>query len=51
LSRTISLYARVDVLKDMPQRMADLLRPLLQTQVAGPAIAQLPWLSGHLKVL
>jgi DNA-binding transcriptional LysR family regulator len=51
LSRTISLYARVDVLQDMPLRMAGLLRPLLQTQVVGPAIAQLPWLSGQLKVL
>jgi len=51
LSRTISLHARVDVLKDMPQRMAGLLRPLLQTQVVGPAVAQLPWLSGQLRVL
>lgn len=51
LSRTISLHARADVLKDMPQRMAGLLRPLLQAQVVGPAVAQLPWLSGQLRVL
>jgi hypothetical protein len=39
------------VLQDMPRRMAGLLRSLLQTQVVGPAIALLPWLSGQLKVL
>jgi DNA-binding transcriptional LysR family regulator len=51
LSRTISLSARVDVLQDMPRRMAGLLRPLLQTQVVDPAVARLPWLKGALRVL
>jgi DNA-binding transcriptional LysR family regulator len=51
LSRRISLYARMDVLMDMPSRMASLLRPLLQSQVVDPATLQLPWLSGQLTVL
>jgi len=51
LSRRISLYARADVLMDMPSRMAGLLRPLLQSQVVGPAVARFPWLAGSLKVL
>ncbi len=51
LSRTISLSARVDVLRDMPARMASLLRPLLQAHVVGPAVSQLPWLAGQLRVL
>jgi DNA-binding transcriptional LysR family regulator len=51
LSRSISLSARAGVLRDMPVRMADLLRPLLQTQVVGPAVGHLPWLSGLLRVL
>ncbi len=51
LSRTISLTARVDVLQDMPRRMAGLLRPLLQTQVVDRAVARMPWLEGALRVL
>jgi DNA-binding transcriptional LysR family regulator len=51
LSRTISLTARADVLRDMPRRMAGLLRPLLQSQVVDPAVAQMPWLEGALRVL
>jgi DNA-binding transcriptional LysR family regulator len=51
LSRTISLSARVDVLRDMPKRMAGLLRPLLQAQVVDPAVARMPWLAGALRVL
>jgi DNA-binding transcriptional LysR family regulator len=51
LSRRISLYARVDVLMDMPTRMAALLRPLLQSQVVDPAVARFPWLAGALAVL
>jgi DNA-binding transcriptional LysR family regulator len=51
LSRTISLYARADVLMDMPARMTALLRPLLQTLVVSPAVDQLPWLSGQFRVL
>ncbi|PZQ96764.1 MAG: LysR family transcriptional regulator [Cereibacter sphaeroides] len=51
LSRTISLYARAEVLRDMPGRMAGLLRPLLQSRVVDPAVARLPWLDGQLRVL
>ena len=51
LSRTISLSARADVLRDMPHRMAGLLRPLLQAQVVGPAVARWPWLRADLRVL
>ena len=51
LSRTISLNARSGVLRDMPGRMAARMRPLLQELVVGPAVAQLPWLGGQLRVL
>ena len=51
LSRTISLNARSGVLRDMPGRMAARMRPLLQELVVGPAVAQLPWLGGKLRVL
>ena len=51
LSRTISLNARSGVLRDMPARMAARMRPLLQELVVGPAVAQLPWLAGALRVL
>ncbi len=51
LARTISLSARADVLRDMPHRMAGLLRPLLQAQVVGPAVARWPWLRADLRVL
>jgi DNA-binding transcriptional LysR family regulator len=51
LSRSISLYARAQVLHDMPERMAGLLRPLLHSQVVAPSVAQMPWLDGRLAVL
>ena len=51
LSRTISLNARSGVLRDMPARMAARMRPLLQELVVAPAVAQLPWLEGALRVL
>ncbi len=51
LTRTISLSARAGVLRDMPERMAALLRPLLQAQVVDPVVARLPWLDGALRVL
>jgi hypothetical protein len=35
----------------MPCRMAGLLRPLLQAQVVGPAVARWPWLNTDLRVL
>jgi DNA-binding transcriptional LysR family regulator len=51
LTRTISLSARAGVLRDMPERMAAMLRPLLQRQVVNPVVARLPWLDGALRVL
>ncbi|ARE41944.1 Transcriptional regulator, LysR family [Rhodovulum sp. P5] len=51
LSRRIVLIARAGVLGEMPGRMADRLRPLLQEIVVSEATARLPWLQGALKVL
>ena len=51
LSRTISLSARAGVLQDMPVRVAAGLRPLLEEMIVTPAIAQMPWLQGALRVL
>jgi DNA-binding transcriptional LysR family regulator len=51
LSRTISLTARVGVLRDMPERMAALLRPLLQRHVVAPSVARMPWLAESLSIL
>jgi DNA-binding transcriptional LysR family regulator len=51
LSRAISLSARAGVLRDMPARMAALLRPLLQAQVVVPSVARMPWLHDSLRVL
>lgn len=51
LERSIALSARAGVLRDMPERMAGQLRGLLQDQVVAPMVADLPWLSGALRVL
>ncbi len=51
LSRTISLNARAGVLRDMPLRIAARMRGLLEELVVGPAVAQMPWLAGELRVL
>ncbi|MGB8622495.1 MAG: substrate-binding domain-containing protein, partial [Paracoccaceae bacterium] len=51
LSRSISLTARKGVLQDMPARVTDRLRPLLQEMIVAPAVARLPWLEGHLTLL
>lgn len=50
LSRTISLTARKGILQDMPARVAETLRPILKTTIVEPAIAQHPFLAGHLTV-
>lgn len=49
--RTLSLSARSGHLRDMPARMAQRLRGLLQSQVVAPALAEWPWLTGNLRVL
>ncbi len=43
LDRTISLFARQGVLRDMPGQVAIRLRGLLQTQVVDPTITAMPW--------
>jgi len=51
LSRQISLSARAGVLRDMPGRIADVLRSLLAAQVVTPSVTRLPWLGDQLRVL
>ncbi|WP_420860821.1 LysR family transcriptional regulator [Algirhabdus cladophorae] len=51
LHRTISLTARRDVLKDMPEQAAQSLRPLLQEMIVGPMTEKMPWLRDELKLL
>jgi DNA-binding transcriptional LysR family regulator len=51
VSRRISLISRKGKLEDMPERVADRLRRLLQEAVVEPAIKQTPWLEDKLKVL
>lgn len=51
LSRRISLSARAGVLRDMPDRMAALLRPLLTAQVVAPSVSRMPWLKDQLRIL
>lgn len=51
MARTISLIARRGVLHDMPEQVADRLRPLLADLIVGPAKARMPWLGDSLRVL
>ena len=51
LSRTISLFAGADWASPVPEDIARTLRDLVETQVVGPARAQLPWLEGELRTL
>ncbi len=50
-SRRICLTARRGVLRDMPERLTGMLKPLLQELIVAPATARLPWLAGGLRVL
>lgn len=50
LSRTISLTARKGILQDMPARVSETLRPILQTSIVDPAITQHPFLKDMIKV-
>lgn len=50
LSRTISLTARKGILQDMPERVADTLRPILKSTIVEPAIAAHPFLEESLTV-
>ncbi|SDW16271.1 transcriptional regulator, LysR family [Ruegeria halocynthiae] len=50
-ARTISLFTRNDWSDQVPQEIADMIRRLMQSQIVDPAVAQVPWLSGQLKVM
>lgn len=51
MSRRISLMARKNKLQDMPGRVADRLRVLLEDMVVEPTISHTPWLAQTLRVL
>ncbi|MBU2983198.1 LysR family transcriptional regulator [Lentibacter algarum] len=51
LERRISLIARSGVLQEMPAQTAQKLRPVLQKQVVGPALAAYPQLGAAIKLL
>lgn len=51
LTRIITLTARRGVLGDMPRDIAGRLKPVLQEMIVRPAVAELGWLEGQLRVL
>ncbi|MGR3291353.1 MAG: LysR family transcriptional regulator [Paracoccaceae bacterium] len=51
LSRSISGFARRDILGDMPGIIATKLRQLLQDRIVSPQVARLPWLKDELSVV
>ncbi|MGL5008801.1 MAG: LysR family transcriptional regulator substrate-binding protein, partial [Paracoccaceae bacterium] len=51
LSRRISLSARAGVLRDMPGQVTRRLKAQIATRVVTPALNDLPWLTGQLRVL
>lgn len=51
LSRTISLISRKGVLKDMPEKVAETLGPILQESIIDPAVAQYGFSDEILKLL
>ncbi len=50
-SRTISLFAGADWADRVPRDVAQTMRQLVQRQMIDPALTQLPWLSGQLRVI
>ena len=50
-ARTISLFSGADWASPVPQDIARTVRELVQAQVVGPALAQLPWLERDLRTL
>ena len=50
-ARTISLFAPADWAGDVPIYIAATMRRLIQTHMIDPAIQQLPWLQGDLRIL
>jgi DNA-binding transcriptional LysR family regulator len=51
LSRTISQFARRDILGEMPGEIAERLRQLLRERIVAPHIRRTPWLKGVLRVV
>ncbi|MDX1780863.1 MAG: LysR family transcriptional regulator [Thalassovita sp.] len=51
LSRRISLVARKGILQDMPERVAEELKPVLQHHVVEPAVQAYPFMQGVLEIL
>lgn len=51
LSRTISLFARKDVLSSMPATIAGHLKPLLQSMIIARTVQERPWLADQLRLL
>ena len=51
LSRSISLFARREILGDMPETIARNLRALLRERIVAPQLERLPWLEGKLRVM
>jgi len=51
LSRSISLIARGDTLKDIPAQIADDLRPMIHDMLVAPLIKRFGWLSDGLSLL
>lgn len=50
-ARQISLFASADWAYDVPLNVAETMRRLIRTHMIDPALADLPFLSGHLMVL
>jgi DNA-binding transcriptional LysR family regulator len=50
-ARTVSLYARRDVLGALPGRAAAILRTLIAEHCVEPALADMPWLADRLRIL
>ncbi|XDA97714.1 LysR family transcriptional regulator [Sulfitobacter sp. LCG007] len=50
-ARQISLYASADWAGEVTLNVAQTMRRLIQSHMVDPALAQLPWLAGDLKVL
>ncbi|GFE50494.1 LysR family transcriptional regulator [Roseobacter cerasinus] len=50
-SRQISLFASEDWADDVPLNIAQTMRRLIKTHMIAPALADLPFLSGHLEIL
>jgi DNA-binding transcriptional LysR family regulator len=49
-ARTLSLHARRGVLGALPGRAAGILRQLIAQHCVEPALAEMPWLAGHIRV-